>query len=104
MPPTAVVVGADPDDTTTRLRIATELRRPGIAARPELGRRKLGKQLEAAARDGAHFAVIVGDELAAGEVQLRDLPAGSQKLVALADLPREVARAHGAHRHGPPER
>ncbi len=102
--PTAVVVGADPDDTTTRLRIATELRGHGIAARSELGRRKLGKQLEAAARDGAHFAVIVGDELAAGEVQLRDLPAGSQKLVAVADLPREVARAHGAHRHGPPER
>ena len=98
--PTAVVVGADPDDTIGRLRIATELRAAGIAARAELGRRKLGKQLESAARDGAHFAIILGDELAAGDVGLRDLPAGTQKLVGLADLAREVARAHAAHRHG----
>ena len=96
----AVVVGADPDDTVGRLRVATDLRAAGIAARAELGRRKLGKQLEAAARDQAHFAVIVGDELAAGEVGLRDLPAGTQKLVALADLAREIERSHGAHRHG----
>jgi histidyl-tRNA synthetase len=96
----AVVVGADPDDTVGRLRLATNLRAAGIAARAELGRRKLGKQLEAAARDQAHFAVIVGDELAAGEVGLRDLPAGTQKLVAIEDLAREIGRSHGAHRHG----
>jgi histidyl-tRNA synthetase len=96
----AVVVGADPDDTTARLRVATDLRAAGIAARAELGRRKLGKQLEAAARDHAHFAVILGDELAGGEVGLRDLPAGTQKLVATGDLAREIGRAHGAHRHG----
>jgi histidyl-tRNA synthetase len=98
--PTAVVVGADPDDTMDRLRIATDLRAAGIAARADLARRKLGKQLEAAARDHAHFAVIVGDELASGEVQLRDLPAGTQKPLLVADLAREIARAHGAHRHG----
>ena len=98
--PAAVVVGADPEDTVSRLRVATDLRAAGVAARAELGRRKLGKQLESAARDGAHFAVILGDELAGGDVQLKDLPAGSQKLVALADLAREVARAHAAHRHG----
>jgi histidyl-tRNA synthetase len=98
--PTAVVVGADPAATVERLRIATLLRAAGIAARAELGHRKLGKQLEAADRDQAHFAIIVGDELAAGEVQLKDLPAGTQKLVAVDDLAREVARAHSAHRHG----
>ncbi|MGK2850738.1 MAG: histidine--tRNA ligase [Candidatus Limnocylindrales bacterium] len=98
--PTVVVVGADPDDTVGRLRVATELRTAGITARAELGRRKLGKQLESAGKEHAHFAVILGDELANGEVQLRDLPAGTQKVVALADLAREVTRAHGAHRHG----
>jgi histidyl-tRNA synthetase len=98
--PTAVVVGVDPADTVNRLRIATDLRAAGIAARAELGQRKLGKQLESAARDHAHFAVIVGDELTDGDVQLKDLPAGSQKVVPLADLAREVARAHAAHRHG----
>jgi histidyl-tRNA synthetase len=98
--PAAVVVGADPDDTVTRLRIATELRAAGLTARAELGRRKLGKQLEAAARDGAHFAVIVGDELIEGDVGLRDLPAGTQKVVPIVELAREIERAHGAHRHG----
>ena len=102
--PTAVVVGADPDDTTTRLRIATELRAAGIVARSELGRRKLGKQLEAAAREGAHFAVIVGDELSSGEVQMRDLPAGTQKVVPIAELAREIARSQAAHRHRRDER
>jgi len=102
--PTAVVVGADPDDTATRLRIATELRAAGIVARSELGRRKLGKQLEAAARDGAHFAVIVGDELGSGEVQMRDLPAGTQKIVPLVELAREIARSQAAHRHRRDER
>ncbi len=98
--PVAVVVGADPDDTVGRLRIATDLRAAGIAARADLARRKLGKQLESASRDQAHFAVILGDELASGEVGLRDLPAGTQKLVAVGDLAREIERAHGAHRHG----
>ena len=98
--PTAVVVGADPGDVITRLRIATDLRAAGLAARAELGPRKLGKQLESAAKEQAHFAIIVGDELADGDVQLRDLPAGTQKVVPVAGLAAEVARAHGAHRHG----
>jgi histidyl-tRNA synthetase len=99
-PPAAVVVGADPAATSERLRIATQLRAAGIAARAELGQRKLGKQLEAAARDRAHFAVIVGDELTDGQVQVRDLDAGTQKLVGIDDLAREIERAHEAHHHG----
>ena len=98
--PLAVVVGADPDDTVGRLRVATILRAAGLRARADLARRKLGRQLEAAGRDGAHFAVILGDELADSQVQVRDLQAGTQRLVALADLARELARAEGSHKHG----
>jgi histidyl-tRNA synthetase len=100
--PVAVVVGADPAATAERLRIATLLRAAGVPARAELAPRKLGKQLESAARDHAHFAVIVGDELADGQVQLRDLDAGTQKLIAVDDLAREVLRAHASHHHGVP--
>ena len=98
--PVAVVVGADPDDTVARLRIATDLRAAGVAARAELGRRKLGKQLEAAARDRAHFAVIFGDELADGRRPAARPSGRHPEGRAVADLAREVARAHGAHRHG----
>jgi len=98
--PLVVVAGADPAATAERLRIATELRVAGLSARAELGQRKLGKQLEAASRDHAHFAVILGDELADGQVQVKDLEAGTQKVVALGDLSRELARMEKSHRHG----
>ncbi len=99
-PPVAVVVGSDPADTVTRLRVATDLRAAGLAVRADLAPRKLGKQLEAAARDGAHFAVILGDELSSGNVQLRDLEAGTQRVVPVASLVRELERAARIHHHG----
>ncbi len=97
---TVVVVGADPADTITRLRIATDLRAAGISARADLAPRKLGKQLEGAGRDGAHFAVICGDELEAKQVQLKDLHAGTQRVVNLADLAKELKRGETQHHHG----
>ncbi len=98
--PLAVVVGADPADTVARLRVASLLRAEGLAVRAELAPRKLGRQLETASRDHAHFAVIIGDELADGHVQLKDLEAGTQRLVPLADLARDLARAAKSHHHG----
>jgi histidyl-tRNA synthetase len=98
--PMVVVVGADPDDTVVRLQLATELRGAGLAARPDLTGRRLGKQLEGAARAGAHFAVITGDELESGHVQVKDLQAGTQRQVDVTELARELARAQAQHRHG----
>ncbi|MGZ6267194.1 MAG: histidine--tRNA ligase [Candidatus Limnocylindrales bacterium] len=98
--PLAVVVGADPADTVARLRVASMLRAEGLAVRAELATRKLGRQLEAASRDHAHFAVIIGDELADGHVQLKDLEAGTQRVVALTDLAGDLARAAKSHHHG----
>ena len=98
--PTAIVVGADAEDTATRLRLATDLRAAGLAVRADLAPRKLGRQLEGAARDGAHFAVIVGDELAHGQVQVRDLQAGTQRSANVADLARDLSRGQAGHRHG----
>ncbi len=98
--PQAVVVGADPAATAERLRIATMLRAAGLTVRAELSPRTLGRQLESAGRDGAHFAVILGDELTQGQVQLRDLDAGTQHVVSVADLARELKRSDASHRHG----
>ncbi len=99
-PPLAVVVGADPADTVARLRVASLLRAAGLTARAELSPRKLGRQLEAASKEHAHFAVIIGDELTDGDVQLKDLEAGTQRVVPLVDLARELARAQKSHHHG----
>ena len=100
VPPLAVVAGADPADTVSRLRVAAMLRAEGLSVRVELAPRKLGRQLETASKEHAHFAVIIGDELAEGNVQLKDLEAGTQRLVPLADLARELARAAKSHKHG----
>ena len=99
-PPLAVVAGADPSDTVSRLRVASLLRAEGLSVRAELAPRKLGRSLETASKEHAHFAVIIGDELAEGNVQLKDLEAGTQRLVPLADLARELARAAKSHHHG----
>ena len=73
-------------------------------ARAELGRRKLGKQLEAAAKEQrplrGHPRRRAG---ATARSSCATCQAGTQRLVALADLARELARAHAAHRHGPAE-
>jgi histidyl-tRNA synthetase len=98
--PTAIVVGADPAATAARLRLASELRATGLAVRADLAERRLRAVARGVAREGAHFAVVVGDELDAGQVQLRDLQAGTQRLVNVSDLSRELQRAHASHRHG----
>jgi histidyl-tRNA synthetase len=98
--PLAFVVGADPADTAARLRVATMLRGEGLQVRVELAHRKLGRQLESASREHAHFAVIIGDELTDGNVQLKDLEAGTQRLVPLKDLAKDLARAAKTHHHG----
>ena len=98
--PVVVVVGTDPEDTVVRLQLATELRGAGLSCRADLTSRRLGKQLDGAARAGAHFAVICGDELEAGHVLVKDLDAGTQRQVAVTELARDLARAHAQHRHG----
>jgi histidyl-tRNA synthetase len=98
--PLAVVVGADPADTVSRLRIASLLRGAGLSVRAELSPRKLARQLESAAKEHAHFAILIGDELADGHVQVKDLDAGTQRLVALDELAQHLARADKSHHHG----
>ena len=61
------------------LAFAQELRKAGVPALAELGRRSLGSALKRAVKLGARHALIVGaDELAAGEVTVKDLGTGEQ--------------------------
>jgi histidyl-tRNA synthetase len=89
--PLVAVVGFG-DDHADRLRVAAALREAGLAVRPDGSARKLGKQLEAAAKAGAGWAVIVGEELARGQVGLKDLASGEQRTVALGEVASAVAK------------
>jgi histidyl-tRNA synthetase len=83
--PLVAVVGTG-DDHADRLRVAGELRAAGLAVRPDGSNRKLGKQLEAASKAGAAWAVIVGAELATGRIGLKDLATGEQETVATSEV------------------
>ncbi|TXC73221.1 histidine--tRNA ligase [Sphingorhabdus soli] len=72
--------------------LIAELRRAGIAA--DMGYKgNMKKRMQRADASGARFAVIIGDdELARGEVALKNLRDGSQRNVALAQLADHLAR------------
>ncbi|MGH2462290.1 MAG: histidine--tRNA ligase [Candidatus Limnocylindria bacterium] len=85
-PALVAVVGTRPADVAERLLVAGALREAGLRVRPDGSDRKLGRQLEAAAKLGARWAVIVGEELTRGAIVLRDLADGSQREVALDEV------------------
>ena len=62
------------------------LREAGRGGAPGRLVRKLGKQLESAAKAGARWAVIVGEELERGEVGLKDLATGEQRTLQLEQV------------------
>jgi histidyl-tRNA synthetase len=71
---------ADLADET--LKLAQQLRAAGIPAINSLAADKLGKQFKEADQKGVRYVLVLGpDELAAGEVQLKDLQSGEQQRV-----------------------
>lgn len=85
--PDAYVAAATPDAWTSAEDLVRELRRAGLAAQSSLDRVALKNQFKEADRIGARFAIVIGtDELAAGQVSLRDLASGEQRLVARSEV------------------
>ena len=74
--PALVAVLGSGDDHIRRLRVSAALREAGVAVRPDGSSRRLGKQLESAAKAGARWAVIVGEGEA---LALKDLDSGEQR-------------------------
>ncbi|HEX5578181.1 MAG TPA: histidine--tRNA ligase [Candidatus Limnocylindria bacterium] len=85
--PLVAVVSADPAALEPRLLVAGELRAAGLRVRPDGSDRKLGRQLEGAAKVGARWAVILGEELERGSVVLRDLDSGDQQEAQIDAVP-----------------
>lgn len=69
------------------LRIAHGLRERGHSVAYGLGRQGVGKQMKAAAREGARRVVVIGpDELARGRVVVRDMASGEERETDLEGL------------------
>jgi histidyl-tRNA synthetase len=86
--PTAFLVYQTEGGKPAAFQLAESLRANGISADLSFGDRKLGKQLSAADRAGAHYAVILGEEeLATDTVSLKDLRGGGdQRRIPRAEL------------------
>ena len=76
--------------------LVNELRNAGVSADMSYGGRGLKGAMKGADRANARFALVLGEsELAAGEVQVKDLSAHEQRAVALPDVAGELARELG---------
>ena len=74
--------------------LAARLREAGIAAELDHQGRSLKSQFKQADRLGARFVVVVGpDELAAGEVTLREMATSEERRAPLAEVGRRAPRA-----------
>jgi histidyl-tRNA synthetase len=83
----AFLIAVSGEDVAPLLKLAHQLRDRGVAVEYGLRPAAIRKQLELAAARGAPRAVIVGpDERAAGEVVVRDLKAGKEQRVPIAQL------------------
>ncbi|MFN2483985.1 MAG: histidine--tRNA ligase [Candidatus Limnocylindria bacterium] len=78
--PAVAVVASEPGLHAARLRVAEGLRADGWSVWVDGSDRKLGRQLESAAKRGAHWAVIVADH---PELTIRDLWSGEQRDAAI---------------------
>ncbi len=98
VPPSAEVFVARvaPEVAGDAFAVVTRLREAGIAADMDHQGRSLKAQFKLADRLGARFVVIAGpDELAAGQVTVRDMASATESRVALADAARELgSRLH----------
>ena len=81
------VVTVGPEERAEALRIAHALREKGHTVAYSLREQALGKQMKAAAREGAREVLIVGpNELARGCVVARNMMSGDEREIELAEL------------------
>jgi len=85
--PAVFLAHLGPQAKRETLRLADALRREGVGAWSAFGKRGLKSQLREAGKRGVRYAVILGEnELAAGKAAVRDMEAGEQTDVPLAEL------------------
>ena len=87
--PDAFVASFGEDVREEAFIVAKTLREAGLRTLIDYDRRSAKSQMKRADRAGARYVVIVGgDELARGEVTLKDMTTGEQKAVTRESLPK----------------
>lgn len=82
-----LVIQVDPTLMGDYFRLAAELRAASLKVEVYVDQHKMGKQLKYADRSGVPFALLMGsDEKARGAVTLKNLRAGTQEEIPLAEI------------------
>ncbi|HVE14252.1 MAG TPA: His/Gly/Thr/Pro-type tRNA ligase C-terminal domain-containing protein, partial [Elusimicrobiota bacterium] len=93
----AFVVAIGDDGRAEALKLLRELRRAGVSAQMEFEAKGVRAQMKRADRLKAAVTLIVGgDELARGEVTLRDMASGDQRAVPRPAIVETVKTRLGA--------
>jgi histidyl-tRNA synthetase len=79
----AFLIDADERLFPEVVKLAGRLRTGGLSALFSYRRAAVGKQFKQASQSGARFAVVLGNELSGGQVTVKNLASGEQKLVQL---------------------
>jgi histidyl-tRNA synthetase len=86
--PEVFFVSADAAGAAQGLRLASQLRKAGIACDLDARGGKFKTQVKQAERVGARYLLVLGgDEVASGEAKLKDMETRAEVPVRLADLP-----------------
>ncbi|MCD6276399.1 MAG: histidine--tRNA ligase [Thermoplasmata archaeon] len=68
------------------IKVAMQLRKKGYRVDIELRERSIGKQMKYANKINARYVIIVGEEIKSGEVVLKDMESGEQKVVKVENI------------------
>jgi histidyl-tRNA synthetase len=72
---------------TESLKLTTRLRRKGISADLEMGRKKLRKSLEYASKQGIPYVIVIGeDEMKSRKVKIKNMKEGTEAEVTMDEL------------------
>ena len=89
----AYVVAVGDEASAAAVKLVTRLRRAGVGAELDLMARSMKGQMKDAARSGARYALILGaEEMAAGEITIKDLETGEQDRTGLEGIEGRLTR------------
>jgi len=88
---TAFVVSGGAADEIYAFKLLTDLRRKNIPAAMDFAKKSMKAQMKAAAKSGAKFALIVGDdEVATETVTIKNLETSAQEKISLSEVPDKI--------------
>jgi len=93
--PTLFLIPLGEQAKTTCFRLLHDLRTAGIPAQMDFSGRKLGKVMHYANQIQSKFTVVLGEqEMATGEIELKEMATGETKQILLSNLTTTILRIH----------